>query len=145
MKGKQWSVAFPMCPNWGLNLQPRQVPWPGMELGTFCFAGWCPTNWATPSGLWGVLKLLIHFLVIDPLKFSISFWVSFGNLCLVGICDVSSKLPNWCTQFSTEFPCNSFYFCDIANYVLFFLILLSHLLFGHISRGLSILLILLNN
>ena len=44
---KHQSVASCMHPDWGLNLQPRNVPWPGIELVTFCFAGWCPTNWAT--------------------------------------------------------------------------------------------------
>ena len=34
-----------------LGTQPaetRPVPWPGTEPVTFCFSGWCPTNWAIP-------------------------------------------------------------------------------------------------
>ena len=34
---KHWSVASCMCPDWGLNLQPRYVPWAGIEPVTF----WC--------------------------------------------------------------------------------------------------------
>ena len=30
-----------MCPNWGLNLQPSHVPWPGMEPTTFWDMGRC--------------------------------------------------------------------------------------------------------
>ena len=41
------SVASCTCPNWGLNPQPRHIPWPGIEPATFRFAGWHPTNWAT--------------------------------------------------------------------------------------------------
>ena len=37
-----------MCPDGGSGLPPRHVPWPGIELETFWFAGWCPTHWATP-------------------------------------------------------------------------------------------------
>ena len=32
-----------------MNLQPRHVPWLGIKPATFCFAGQCPTNWATPA------------------------------------------------------------------------------------------------
>ena len=34
--------------DWGLNLQPRPVPWPGIEPETFCFEERCPDHWATP-------------------------------------------------------------------------------------------------
>ena len=37
MREKYWSVASCMHPNRGLNLQPRYVPWPGIEPATF----WC--------------------------------------------------------------------------------------------------------
>ena len=33
-----------MCPNPGPGLQPRHVPWQGIEPGTFHIAGWCPTS-----------------------------------------------------------------------------------------------------
>ena len=39
-------VASHMHLNQGLKPQPGHVPWQGIELATFCFAGQCPTNWA---------------------------------------------------------------------------------------------------
>ena len=36
-------------PNWGPGLQPRHVPWLGIELETFRFAGWHSTHWAAPA------------------------------------------------------------------------------------------------
>ena len=48
VREKHWLVASYMCSDWGLNLLPRYVPWPGVELATFCFVGWRPANWATP-------------------------------------------------------------------------------------------------
>ena len=32
----------------GPGLQPRQVPWLGIELATLWFAIWCSIHWATP-------------------------------------------------------------------------------------------------
>ena len=46
---KHWLVASRVCLDWGLNLQPRYVPEPGIKLTNFSFAGWHPTNWATPG------------------------------------------------------------------------------------------------
>ena len=36
-------------PNWGPGLQPRHVPWLGIELATLWFTGWCSIHWATPA------------------------------------------------------------------------------------------------
>ena len=36
-------------PYWGPGLQPRHVPWLGMELVTFCFAGRHSIHWITPA------------------------------------------------------------------------------------------------
>ena len=36
-RGKYWLVASYTCPDWVLNLQPRYVHWPGIELAAF----WC--------------------------------------------------------------------------------------------------------
>ena len=47
---KHLLAASRMCPDWGLNPQPRHLPWPGIELATFHFVGWCPTKWATAVG-----------------------------------------------------------------------------------------------
>ena len=37
------------APNWGPGLQPRHVPWLGIEPATPCFAGWHSIHWATPT------------------------------------------------------------------------------------------------
>ena len=44
MREKHQLVAFYTCPDWGLNLQPRYVPWQGIEPVTSSAA---PTSWAT--------------------------------------------------------------------------------------------------
>ena len=44
---KHPSVASCLCPNGGLNPQPRHVLWLGIEPVTFRFVGWHLTNWAT--------------------------------------------------------------------------------------------------
>ena len=46
VRGKHQLVASCTYPDWGPNPQPRHVPWLGMEPVTFCFVGWCPTNWS---------------------------------------------------------------------------------------------------
>ena len=46
VREKHWSVAPCTRPNWGPNLPPRHVPWPGIWPTTFCCVGRCPTNWA---------------------------------------------------------------------------------------------------
>ena len=39
-----------MCtPNWGPGPQPRHVPWLGIKLATFLFAGQRSVHWATPA------------------------------------------------------------------------------------------------
>ena len=46
-------------PQPGMNLQHRHVP--GIELATFCFEGWSPTNWATR-----LRAVLVWFLITRP-------------------------------------------------------------------------------
>ena len=46
---KHQLVASGKRPAWGLNPQPRHVPWPGNEPATFRFIGQC-SNQATPAG-----------------------------------------------------------------------------------------------
>ena len=43
-KEKHQLVASLMCPDWGLNPQPRHVPWPGLKPMTFQFIGQCPNQ-----------------------------------------------------------------------------------------------------
>ena len=38
--------------------QPGHVPWLGIDLVTFRFAGWCSTHWATPVRTLHFLKVL---------------------------------------------------------------------------------------
>ena len=47
MREKHQLVASSTYPDLGRNLQPRHVPWSGIKLVTFCFAGRNPTNWPT--------------------------------------------------------------------------------------------------
>ena len=73
----QCVIASHTCLNWRPNLQPRHVPWLGIELVTFCFAGQCPTNWATlvrAKALYAFLRLnhLFNYSLHSAL-FCISF------------------------------------------------------------------------
>ena len=38
MRGRQTSLSIDR-PDWGLNLTPRHVPWPGIEPATLRFVG----------------------------------------------------------------------------------------------------------
>ena len=40
--------------------EPRHVPWPGLELGSFHSAGRCPTNWATPVKAKNFFNMLVN-------------------------------------------------------------------------------------
>ena len=42
-----WLLLY--APNWGPGLQPRHVPWLGIELAPICFAGRHSVLWATPA------------------------------------------------------------------------------------------------
>ena len=61
---KRQSVAYPICPVRGPNPQHRHVPWPGIKMGTFRFAGQHPTNWATPVRAWAFSLLQICFSTV---------------------------------------------------------------------------------
>ena len=58
-----------MCPTWGLNPQPRYVPWSRIEPITFWCMGWAPTDWATPPGQYNatfnLTVSLFHLVVYD--------------------------------------------------------------------------------
>ena len=51
----------------------RHVLWLGIEPATFCFAGWCPTHWATP-----VRARLREFLIHKAERFVLK---SITDLC----------------------------------------------------------------
>ena len=49
------------APRLRTSWQLRQVPWPGIELATFHFAGQYPTNWATPVRA-RILSFKLHLI-----------------------------------------------------------------------------------
>ena len=55
MGGRRRGRETSMCgyllyaPHWGPGLQPRHVPWLGIEPATLCFAGQHSIHWATPA------------------------------------------------------------------------------------------------
>ena len=49
VREKHWLVASRMYPDGGLNLQPRYVPWPGIELVTFWYTGWWSNQLSHPA------------------------------------------------------------------------------------------------
>ena len=51
VRGKHWLGSSSMWPDWGLNLQPRFVPWLRIEPVSFYCMGGCFTNWASWPGL----------------------------------------------------------------------------------------------
>ena len=49
-RGRETSMCCLSCTSyWGPDLQPRHVPWLGIEPVTLCFTVWCSTHWATPA------------------------------------------------------------------------------------------------
>ena len=50
-------------PNWGPGLQPRHVPWLGIEPVTLWFTGWHSVYWATPARA-TLLILITSFLLL---------------------------------------------------------------------------------
>ena len=58
------------APSWGPGLQPRHVPWPGIEPVTFWFAGQHPTYWATPVWAKTILSLPLY-----PVSFLLPFHI----------------------------------------------------------------------
>ena len=51
MRGRETSVCghLSCTPHRGPGLQPRHVPWLGIELATLWFAAWHSVHWATPA------------------------------------------------------------------------------------------------
>ena len=59
---KHRSVASPISPDWGPNLQPRHIPWPGIKPVTFWFTGRCSNQLShTGQGYLGFLSISITF------------------------------------------------------------------------------------
>ena len=83
---KHYVVASHAPPHWGPALQPRHVPWLGIEPVTLLFASWHSIHWATPAR--ACLPFVtgtclssqpIHNLSIKAQGFSSSFSWSYKN------------------------------------------------------------------
>ena len=48
-KERERNIDLLHNPKWGPGLQLRNVLWPGIELVTFQFIGWCSIHWVTPA------------------------------------------------------------------------------------------------
>ena len=97
VRQKHQSIAFQTCPNQGPNPQPRYVPWPEIEPMTFCSAGWCPTNWATP--IWANSLLFKGLTLYSPNTHFPSFPICFFfpihfQVRRMSITGVTDKLTN---------------------------------------------------
>ena len=63
-------------PDRALNLQPRYVPWPGIEPADFWLQDGAPTNWATPAR---TIVILRRQGVVDSFLLGSDFkkWINF--------------------------------------------------------------------
>ena len=74
----------------GPGLQPRHVPWLGIKLVTFWFAGWCPTHWATPVR--ASTDLVIHLSLTPGRNSSLLLTTHFLHSCY--LCLNQKTIPN---------------------------------------------------
>ena len=72
-------LSYP--PYWRLSLQPKHVPWLGIELVAFCFVGSCSTNWATQvrsyfevSFMYGVIGVQLRSVFLTVSNYPIFCW-----------------------------------------------------------------------
>ena len=98
---------------WGPGLQPRHVPWLGIEPATLWFAGQSLIRWATPT--WAVVLLfmsrkdrgsilisVLRFVIPSPssLCFTVSQWVSqLAHIYMLGIMGHQRKSKMWSLSF----------------------------------------------
>ena len=67
-------------PSQGPGLQSRHVPWLGIELVTFRFAGWHSIHWATPA------RAQLSFLLLSPLsQLTYSPFPNLPSHCALGL------------------------------------------------------------
>ena len=69
-------VGFSHAPNLGSSLQPRQVPWLGIEPATLWFAGQQSIHWATPAR---VFKYFSSHLILNPKRSLSHRWGNQGT------------------------------------------------------------------
>ena len=61
-----WLLCTPYC---GPVLQPRHVPWLGIEITTLWFTGWHSIHWATPA------RAFFFFVILTQGHFFIAFQI----------------------------------------------------------------------
>ena len=81
------------APYWGPGLQPRHVPWAGIEPATRWFIGWHSIHWATPvradsrNSLYNLDRLLSDICAVNTLSLVCSFIsLYFLNLSIYKLC-----------------------------------------------------------
>ena len=74
------------CLDWGLNSQPRHVPWPGIKPATFWLQDSAPTNWtplARACGLYPSIfpevKRTVRYVVTSPMEDRATLYLR--NMC----------------------------------------------------------------
>ena len=95
------------APCWGPGLQPRLMPWLGIEPRILWFTGWCSIYWATPAR---AISLFLNFSLFQISYFTPPFSYSifpssflFKNVCFKLYC------PPLCNLFLTH----SYYFSSL--------------------------------
>ena len=85
-----------VCPDWGLNSQPRHLPWSEIKPATSQFVGRNPTNWATMvRAVFVILVILISVQYYTVFFFkwnshnrkSIILKWQFSGICIFIICN----------------------------------------------------------
>ena len=76
VREKHPSVASHMCADWALNLQPRDMSWPGIKLVSFPFTGQCPTHWATLVRAFCCFFTFLFFFFLLILTQGYAYWFS---------------------------------------------------------------------
>ena len=73
-------VASHMLPtghasNLGPGLQPRHVPWLGIEVGPFRFADWCSVHWDAPARALCVFFIVVVYVYLCVCVFLFQLYV----------------------------------------------------------------------
>ena len=78
-------------PHYGPGLQPRHVPWLGIEPVTLWFSGWCSIHWATPDRTRVLFFMAEYYFIVRICCFihPLIPWWTFGLSSPLGCC-------KWC-------------------------------------------------
>ena len=73
-RGRETSMCgcLSHAPYWGPGLQPRHVPWLGIELETLWFTGRHPIHWATPARAIILLTVFLMLYFLYPCDYSVT-------------------------------------------------------------------------